>query len=451
MGKPTIDTVEKETLALTSKAAGRLRPEKVEDKNRPTRILFLTDSFSPHAGGSREYYYNILRELVALGGAEVVVLTKKVPGWELFDQKHSSSVSLRIRRRFKPLKSYKYGELPKGILPFFQALWRTWRDSPEIIHAGDLYPPGLIAWIINKVTGIPYVIYSHGEEITQTDRFRYQPRARDRIYKGAAIVIANSEFTRKQLLRIGVSEDHIVKITPAVDADRFRAEPPDEELKRQYNLNSKTVILTVARLVPRKGHRAALQAFAGVCREFPESHYLIAGTGPEEPKLRQFVEQLGIQGRVTFTGYVASETLPNLYNLCDIMLLANREEADGDVEGFGIVFLEANAAGKPVIGGRSGGAIEAVADGVTGRLVDPDSSIELETALRELLSDPQLRQTMGVDGRRRVESEFNWKQRAQSLDGLNRRILYNPVQASRPQPLRRSRLDFRRRPEEGSR
>ncbi len=132
------------------------------------------------------------------------------------------------------------------------------------------------------------------------------------------------------------------------------------------------------------------------------------------------------------------------------MLLANREEADGDVEGFGIVFLEANAAGKPVIGGRSGGAIEAVADGVTGRLVDPDSSIELETALRELLSDSQLRQTMGVDGRRRVESEFNWKQRAQSLDGLNRRILYNPVQASRPQPLRRSRLDFRRRPEEGS-
>ena len=113
MGKPTIDTVEKETLALTSKAAGRLRPEKVEDKNRPTRILFLTDSFSPHAGGSREYYYNILRELVALGGAEVVVLTKKVPGWELFDRKHSSSVSLRIRRRFKPLKSYKYGELPK--------------------------------------------------------------------------------------------------------------------------------------------------------------------------------------------------------------------------------------------------------------------------------------------------------------------------------------------------
>jgi phosphatidyl-myo-inositol dimannoside synthase len=335
-------------------------------------------------------------------------------------------------------------------LPFFQALWRTWRDSPEIIHAGDLYPQGLIAWLINRLTGIPYVVYAHGEEIMQTDRFRYQPRVRDRIYKGAATVVANSEFTKKQLLRIGVSRDRIVKITPGVDAARFRPERPNEQLKCLYNLNGKTVILTVARLVPRKGHKAALQAFARVCREFPEAHYLIAGTGPEEQKLRQLIEQLGMQGRVTFTGYVASETLPNLYNLCDIMLLANREEADGDVEGFGIVFLEANAAGKPVIGGRSGGAIEAVADGVTGRLVDPDSSVELEAILREFLSNPKLRQNMGAAGRRRVESEFNWKQRAQSLHEVNCKILYGPLQASPSQQLPRTRLAPRRRPEQGS-
>jgi phosphatidylinositol alpha-1,6-mannosyltransferase len=193
-----------------------------------------------------------------------------------------------------------------------------------------------------------------------------------------------------------------------------------------------------------------LRAFASLCREFPEAHYLIAGTGPEEQKLRQLTGQLGIQERVTFTGYVASETLPSFYHLCDIMLLANRKEPNGDVEGFGIVFLEANAAGKPVIGGRSGGAIEAVADGVTGRLVDPDASMQLETALRELLENPNVRQTMGAAGRRRVESEFNWKQRAQSLDEVNRHVLDATLQSSRLQLLRRSKLKFRRRPEEGS-
>ncbi|HXN53025.1 MAG TPA: glycosyltransferase family 4 protein [Candidatus Acidoferrum sp.] len=423
MGKSAIQAVEKETPASTCKAGpeSSLGLGEAWKKGEPIRILLLTDSFSPHAGGSREYYYNVFRELVALGGAKVVILTKKVPGWESFDKKQSST-SFRIHRRFKPLKSWKYHELPKGIFPFFQAFWRILRDSPQIIHAGDLYPPGLIAWIINRLTGIPYVIYSHGEEITQTDRYRYQPRVRDRIYKGAAAVVANSEFTRKQLLRIGVSEDRIVKITPGVDAVRFRPEPTDRKSMAPYNFKGKTVVLTVARLVPRKGHRAALQAFARVCREFPEAHYLIAGTGPEEQKLRQFSEELGIQGRVTFTGYIPCETLPSLYNLCDVMLLANREEADGDVEGFGIVFLEANAAGKPVIGGRSGGAIEAVVDGVTGFLVDPDNSAELEGVLRELLRNPKLRHTIGAAGRRRVESEFDWKQRAQRLHEVNCRV-----------------------------
>jgi phosphatidylinositol alpha-1,6-mannosyltransferase len=396
--------------------------EETSKKPAPMRILLLTDSFSPHAGGSREYYYNVYHELVALGMAEVVILTKKVPGWELFDQEHSLSC-FRIHRMFKPLKSWKYQELPKGIFPLLQAVWRILRDCPRIVHAGDLYPQGLIVWIIKRLTGMQYVIYAHGEEITQTDHYRYQPRVRDRIYKGAAVVVANSEFTRKQLLRIGVSEDRIVIITPGVDAVRFRPESADGNLIARYNLKGKTVILTVARLVPRKGHRAALQAFARVCREFPEAHYLIAGTGPEEQNLRQFTEELGIEERVTFTGFFPGESLPSLYNLCDIMLLANREAANGDVEGFGIVFLEANAAGKPVIGGRSGGAIEAVADGVTGFLVDPDDPKELESVLRELLRNPDLRRTIGTAGRRRVESEFSWRQRAQRLHEVNCRVL----------------------------
>lgn len=399
-----------------------MQPSQPNDNKREVSILLLTDAFLPHAGGSREYYYNLYREMVRQGLASVTVATKKVPGWKAFDQENVVE-SLRIRRIFKPLKSLKYAELPKAIFPFFQALWCLFRYKPEIIHAGDLYPPGVIAWLIYRVFGIPYIIYAHGEEITQADKYRYQPRVRDRIYRDAAAVIANSDFSTRQLLRIGVQEERIHKVTPGVDTERFRPGPPTTELIEKYGLEGKTVLLTVGRLVVRKGHRSVLQALAAIRNEFPEAHYLVGGIGPEETKLRELVDELGLQGRVTFTGLIPTEDLPAIYRLCDVMILANQHRSDGDVEGFGMVFLEANATGKPVIGGRSGGATEAVADHVTGFLVDPDRPAELVRALRILLGDPECRRQMGSAGRRRVETEFDWAGRARVLYDVNRSIL----------------------------
>jgi phosphatidylinositol alpha-1,6-mannosyltransferase len=246
---------------------------------------------------------------------------------------------------------------------------------------------------------------------------------RNFIYRQADAVIANSEFAKQQLLRIGVSEQSINKITPGVDSMRFHQRSPNPQLISRYGLEGKTVVLTVARLVPRKGHRAALEAFAKVCREIPDAHYLIVGTGPEETRIRLQVEQLGLQKRVTLAGFIPGEQLPELYNLCDLMLLANREEADGDLEGFGIVFLEANAAGKTVVGGKSGGAIEAIVDGVTGFLVDPDDPEEIASVMRRLLLDPSLRNFLGAAGRQRSMKEYRWENRAQTLSQINASLL----------------------------
>ena len=389
---------------------------------RRSKVLVLADSFLPHAGGSREYYHNIYRSLLKSGKFEVTILTKKVPGWREFDN-HWSCELFRIERRFNPLRSYRYSELPKGLGPFFQALWHVMRHSPDIIHAGDLYPQGFTALLLRKILGLPYIVYCHGEEITQTDRFRYQPKVRNWIYKNADAVIANSEFARHNLLRIGVRPERITKITPGVDAKRFRPQIPNLNLRRQYNLQGKTVILTVARLVPRKGHRAALEGFAAISRQFPEAHYLIVGTGPEEAHLRRLTQELQIQEQVTFAGLVPGTILPELYGLCDIMLLANRQETNGDVEGFGIVFLEANAAGKAVIGGRSGGAVEAVLDGVTGYLANSEDPIEIGNLLRRLLSDRALREKMGAAGARRASLEFTWEERARMLETVNSAVL----------------------------
>jgi phosphatidylinositol alpha-1,6-mannosyltransferase len=384
--------------------------------------LFLADSFLPHAGGSRNYYYNLYKGLVGLGESRVVVLTKKVPGWKEFDQ-DAFADDFRIHRRFAPLASWKYQELPKGVFPLGQAIWHVLRERPAIVHAGDLYPQGVIAMVLKKLFGLPYVMYCHGEEITQSDRFRYQPRVVERIYNSADGVIAASEFARQNLLRIGIPDERIRKITPGVNVEKYASGRRKEELSRARGLEGKVVLLTVARLVPRKGHRLVMQALGKICRENPNVHYAIVGTGPEESRLRQFAQENNLADKVTFFGYVPDSELADFYNLCDIMVMPNRREENGDVEGFGMVFLEANAAGKPVIGGRTGGAAESVAEGTTGFLVDPDDPEELTAALQRLLVNPELRERLGSAGARRALCEFDWKTRSELLGEVNRDVL----------------------------
>jgi phosphatidylinositol alpha-1,6-mannosyltransferase len=410
------------TSFLVPSGEGQVVTGKASSADARTRILVLTDSFLPHSGGSREYYNNIYRNLVDLGDSEVTILTKKMPGWEEFDRLASKEF-FRIKRRYKPLASLKYQELPKGLGPFLDATWHALRYSPSIVHVGDLYPPGVIAMTLKKIFGLPYVAYCHGEEVTQTENYRYQPRVRNQIYRCADAVVANSEFARQNLLRLGVQERRIYKITPGVDCARFRPIPPSKELVDSYKLKDKIVILTVARLIPRKGHKIALEAFAKISKEIPDAHYLIVGTGPEEPRLYKIVQDFELNDRVTFAGHVAAEQLPAIYGLCDLMLMPNRQDEGGDVEGFGMVFLEANAAGKPVIGGRTGGTVEAIINEVTGFLVDPNNPDEVAGILRRLLLDRLLRIKVGEAGAKRARTDFSWKTRADVLRRINLDIL----------------------------
>jgi phosphatidylinositol alpha-1,6-mannosyltransferase len=385
------------------------------------KILMLTDSFLPHAGGSREYYYNLYRYLAEFEDTRVTIATKKVPGWEEFDRRVSSD-SFRIVRWLKPLSTWRLHELPKGLGPFLQAAWNVYKEKPEMVHAGDLYPQAVSALILKKTTGLPYLAYCHGEDIALTDRYKYQPRVRDKIYLGADAVVANAEFARQSLLRIGVPESRIVKITPGVDLERFSPRPAREDLIEKWNLKGKKVVLTVARLVSRKGHDLVLRAIARLTKELPDAVYLIVGHGPEEQRLQKLAAELGIMDSVRFAGRIPEELLPDCYSLCDVFAMLNREEANGDLEGFGMVFLEANAAGKPVIGGRSGGTADAILEGKTGFRVDANQLDELTATLRMLLTDANLRRQLGTAGRDRVEREFQWRDRARKLHDVSMEI-----------------------------
>src|SRR5215470_12919399 len=155
--------------------------------NGSLRTLLMTDAFLPHAGGARVYYYNLYRQLRDNGQTHLTILTKKVPGWERFDQQESTE-RFRILRCGRPLKNWKYAECPKIIPLFLRTSALLAQRHFDVIHFGDLYPQGVLSLWFKSLAGIPYIAYSHGEEITQTDLRRYQPRVRDAIFQGAARV-----------------------------------------------------------------------------------------------------------------------------------------------------------------------------------------------------------------------------------------------------------------------
>lgn len=387
----------------------------------PLRVLFLTDAFLPHAGGARVYYYNLLQHLVRFRENRVTVLTKKVPGWKEFD-KHERTEHFRMIRSGRPLENWKYYQWPRIAGPLARVLPLVVSGRFDLIHFGDLYPQGVLSLALKRALGMPYLAYCHGEEITQVDGRRYQPKVRDAIFREADAVVAANEFARHNLLRIGVPEERIQKIVPGVDCVRFRPQPAPEEFIRIHGLQGKRVLLTVARLVARKGHRVVLEAMRKLLPEMPNLVYIIAGTGPEEQKLRRLAAEWNLESAVRFAGFVKDADLASYYNAADVYVMPNSEEK-GDVEGFGMVFLEANACGKPVIGGRSGGAAEAVVEGRTGMLVDPYDSQELANALAMMLRNEAIRGVMGEQGRLRAQKEFSWIAGARLLDETSRRIV----------------------------
>jgi phosphatidylinositol alpha-1,6-mannosyltransferase len=390
------------------------------------RIALLTDTFLPHAGGSRFYYYNLFQRVSTHD--DVILLTTKVPGWEDFDAREQTA-SFRIKRRFKPLRDLSYSQLPKLAGTVMRALLLS-MTRPDVLHCGDLYPPGLVGVMLKRVFGIPFVAYSHGEDFTLTNGRKYQPKVRDLIYHSADAVIANGTFAVERLLEIGIPQEKIFKITPGLDTSVFFPQSSDV-LRQRYGLGKELVLMTVARVVPRKGHSRVIRAIATLGSDVPPFKYIIAGRGPHEKALRELAAELGVQDKVIFAGFIPEAELNLHYNLADVVVMPNIATEGGDIEGFGMVFLEASAAGKPVIGGRSGGTADAVEDGVTGYLVRSEDDKELVEKLRQLLTDEELRTRMGAAGLRRVQTEFAWEPRAAKLISITANIAASNQHGSR--------------------
>ncbi|MFB3134014.1 MAG: glycosyltransferase family 4 protein, partial [Rhodothermales bacterium] len=187
-----------------------------------------------------------------------------------------------------------------------------------------------------------------------------------------------------------------------------------QDLRDELGLNHQKVVLTISRLVPRKGIDTVLRALPQVAHQIPDVRYLIGGSGPDRDRLEALSRELHLSDRVQFLGNIPKEDLLRYYNACDVFVMPSREDRP-HVEGFGIAFLEANACGKPVIGAWSGGIPDAVRDGETGLLVEPDDEADLAAAMLRLLRDAPLAARLGRNGRQRVRDEASWDHVADQL------------------------------------
>jgi len=238
-----------------------------------------------------------------------------------------------------------------------------------------------------------------------------------RVYGGASANIANSHSTARMLEALGMPSDRVHVVHPGVDVERFQPQIDASDIRARFGSDGRAILLSVGRLQRRKGHDLAIEAIGRLGSSVPLT-YLIAGDGAERGRLEALVAQHRLQDRVHFLGELSARDLPRYYAACDIFLLPNRID-EGDVEGFGMVFLEAAAAGRPTIGGRSGGVPEAMLDRETGVLVSGTDIGELAAAIHDLASSPEKRHAMGVAGRERVCRAFTWERAAAEVSAVH--------------------------------
>ena len=361
--------------------------------------LLVTNDFPPKVGGIQVYLWELWRRL---DPATFAVLTASSdPGAAAFDAEQAER-GVRIERA------------PEAVLlPTPQLAHRINRAADaidaDLVLLDPAFPLGLLGPHLARPTGVVL----HGAEVTVPGRLPVTRLLLNRALAHSALVVSAGQYAADEAAHAlrGRAMPPVVVIPPGVDLTRFRPVEAAErlEVRRRLGLpETGPLVVSVSRLVPRKGMDVLVDAAARLRHDVPNLTVVIAGRGRETDRLRRRVEETGAP--VVLTGSVSDADLPLLVGSADVFVMLCRNRWMGlEQEGFGIVFLEAAACGVPQVAGRSGGAHEAVADGETGLLVDdPSDPEQAAAAIRRLLDDPDLARRMGEASRRRAEASFDY-------------------------------------------
>jgi phosphatidyl-myo-inositol dimannoside synthase len=380
----------------------------------------VSEVFPPAIGGSGVLLENIYRRLPR----PVTVLTDGDP---------TTAVERRgpLTVHHVPMRAADWGLLrPSCLRRHLRVAGAIRRRSPTgggVVHCGRGLPEGLSARLARIAGGAPYVCWTHGEELGFASTSRELTALMRRVLADARVVIANSANSKGLLVdRWHLPDQKVHVVHPGVDTERFHPGENGHDLRQQFAAPGDVVFLSVGRLQRRKGHDTVIAALAQVRQVLPQVRYVVVGDGPERSALQEQACLAGVADITHFVGAVPEADLPRWYRVGDVFVLPNR--ADGvDFEGFGIVFLEAAAAGLPVVGGRSGGVPETMIEWETGRLVNGTDAGELAAVMSELTRSPEQRGWLGRAGRERAVTDFSWTRAAAQVADLDEALRRAPL------------------------
>ncbi|MGH9114586.1 MAG: glycosyltransferase family 4 protein [Acidimicrobiales bacterium] len=361
-----------------------------------TRHLLVTNDFPPKIGGIQTYLWELWRRLPP---QDVTVLTSPHPDSGPFD----AHQSFRVERTREPVL------LPNPVLAR-----RVRRLAAEVGAEAVVLDPAVPLGLIGPSLGLPYAAVLHGAEVSVPGRLPVSRGFLGRVLAGSSLLIAGGSYVEAETRRIANGRlPPIVQIPPGVDTTRYAPLPAIERASTRARLGlppAGPLVVSVSRLVPRKGMDVLIEAAARVASSghHPDLTVAIAGHGRDRARLEHLIHKHGAPVRLL--GKVPGGDLAGLYACADVFALCCRSRWAGlEQEGFGIVFLEAAAAGVPAVAGDSGGAAEAVVDGETGFVVrDPTDVSAVSGALEKLIADPGLASRQGQAARHRAEAEFSY-------------------------------------------
>lgn len=360
------------------------------------RILLATVDYPPIEGGIATVARELARALAA-AGHEVTVVAPGFPDMDAFD----AAEPVRVLR----FPGYERGWL--RLLPFLRVAWPEVQET-DLILAINIGYGGVLARLARARYGTRYLTFGYAYEFLKF-RGAFPVAAIYRnIYRNAMRTIAISQYTATNLRAFGLPADQIATVLPGAP-DAVAIDPEEiAALRAEYDAVDAPLILAVGRFIARKGHLTLVEALPEVLEHHPRARLVLIGRGPQREACIEKAKALSIESQVFCPGYLDDDAVRALYAACDLFALPAGEDAGGQVEGFGLVYAEAGAYGKPAIAGDAGGAPDAVHHEQTGLLVPPADPHALAKAIIRLLDHPAEAQALGDAGKQRVETELNW-------------------------------------------
>ncbi|KOX26443.1 MULTISPECIES: glycosyltransferase family 4 protein [unclassified Streptomyces] len=377
------------------------------------KTLIVTNDFPPRPGGIQAFLHNMA---LRLDPREVVVYAST---WKRGREGAEATAAFDAEQPFTVVRDRTTMLLPTPrVTARATALLRE--HGCESVWFGAAAPLGLMAPALRRAGARRLVATTHGHEAG----WAQLPAARQllrRIGEGTDTITHLGEYTRSRIASAltPAAAGRMVQLPPGVDEKTFHPGSGGDEVRARLGLSDRPVVVCVSRLVPRKGQDTLIRALPRILRRVPDAVLLIVGGGPYEKDLHRLAAETGVAGSVRFTGAVPWAELPAHYGAGDVFAMPCRTRRGGlDVEGLGIVYLEASATGLPVVAGDSGGAPDAVLDGETGWVVRGGSPEDTADRVTTLLLDPELRARMGERGRAWVEEKWRWDLLAERLRAL---------------------------------